>query len=254
MLRVMLLIVGLSGALAGCGLRDPLGEVPRLSETEAAALENSVALAERQAEQSGGLRGFWALFGGGDETTPEGEQESETETPAAQEPPPEAAKSPGFFARLFGGGGAAEASEEDLLPRACNLPRAERGRRIASRAGFTLYDSFPHSTAPRPFYVTGFRDGCARQITAALVMFGEAGVYQTGQLYARRGRRSDGFDRAYEDLKSRICRVGRGQACGAQQARFDRAVAMLTAYPRFESSPGGTNILLHDRKVVALSD
>lgn len=254
MLRVMLLIVGLSGALAGCGLRDPLGEVPRLSEAEAAALENSVALAERQAEQSGGLRGFWALFGGGNETAPEGEQKSAAEAPAAQQAAPEAAKSPGFFARLFGGGAAAT-SGEDLLPRACDLSRSQRGRRIASRAGFTLYDSFPHSTAPRPFYVTGFRDGCARQITAALVMFGEAGVYQTGQLYARRGRRSDGFDRAFESLKSRICRVGRGQACGgAQQARFDRAVAMLTAYPRFESSPGGTNILLHDRKVVALSE
>jgi hypothetical protein len=142
------------------------------------------------------------------------------------------------------------------LARVCNVRDRQLGTRIErypeNRNTFAIYDSQPDNTAPHTFYVTGFDDGCARQFTAALAMFGSAktheqlryGLPSKVQPYSK-------TDAAYEKLKSRICRVGRGKPCGSAMSRLARDTVFVSVYERFGSNPVWKTILLHDGKVVA---
>ena len=59
------------------------------------------------------------------------------------------------------------------LARACEVDRGALGMRIETADGYELYDSAPGTTAPRTHYITGFSDGCPRQVTGGLAMFGD---------------------------------------------------------------------------------
>ena len=59
------------------------------------------------------------------------------------------------------------------LARACEVDRSALGTRIETAEGYELYDSAPGQTAPRTHYITGFADGCPRQVTGGLAMFGD---------------------------------------------------------------------------------
>jgi len=52
------------------------------------------------------------------------------------------------------------------------------GKAPASDRGYTLYNSSPDTTGPRTFYITGFKDRCPRQFTAALALFGSPEVHE----------------------------------------------------------------------------
>lgn len=277
--------------LSGCGSRDPFAGVARMSQTPdmaqpadsedaAVAAALTANLVEPPEERTGGLgRLFGGLFGGGadrvqPEPTPASTAQAEDAPTAdtAAEAAPTATPQParaGFFGRLFGSSQRSQSAptgETNSTPSArpggkvplgqvakvCDLPSKDRGTRIGSVAGFTLYDTFPNSTAARPFYLTGFGDGCARQVTGALVMFGDPAIHET-HLYSARNPRYAEVDTAYEQIKSRVCRVGRGTPCGAKIDRMRRTVAFVTIYPQFETSGTWAELLLQSRKVQAIS-
>jgi len=59
-------------------------------------------------------------------------------------------------------------------------------------------------------------------------------------------------DAAFEAIKSRVCRVGRGQPCGDRIGALDRNTLFLTVYDRFGSSDRWVEVLLHDGAVAAI--
>ena len=142
-----------------------------------------------------------------------------------------------------------------ILARVCNVPNRQLGTRVdrypENRNTYALYDSQPGNTAPHTYFVTGFKDGCARQFTAALAVFGSPetheqlryGLPSKVQPYSQ-------TDAAYEKLKSRICRVGRGKPCGSSMSRLARDTVFVSVYERFGSNPIWKTILLHDGEVV----
>ncbi|MGJ8602849.1 MAG: hypothetical protein ACSHXH_01905 [Marivita sp.] len=141
------------------------------------------------------------------------------------------------------------------LARVCDVPVRELGQRVdrypESRSVYTLYDTEPGSTAPHTFYVTGFDDGCARQFTAAMALFGSPETHER----LRYGLPSkvqpySATDAAYEKVKATVCRVGRGAPCGSSMSRLARDTVFVSVYERFGSNPIWKTILLHDGAVV----
>lgn len=142
------------------------------------------------------------------------------------------------------------------LARVCGVPKRDMGKKVAqfpdARPKHRIYDSAPGATGPRTFYVTGFDDGCARQFTASLAMFGSVVMHE--QL--RYGLPSDvqpysDTDKAYEKLKSRVCNVPRKKPCGSKVSRMEKNTVFLSIYERFGSNSRWKNLLLHDGEVLA---
>jgi len=141
------------------------------------------------------------------------------------------------------------------VARVCSAKRQELGRRMARAPrtrGYTLYDSLPDAAGPRTWYVTGFSDGCPRQFTAALAVFGAPSMHE--QL--RYGLPADEYpysdtDKAYERIKSRICGVAKRKPCGAKLSSVERNTIFISTYERFGDNTRWADILLHDGEVVA---
>lgn len=141
------------------------------------------------------------------------------------------------------------------IARVCDVSKRQLGTRIARyperRSSYMIYDSQPGNTGLHSFYVTGFEDGCARQFTAALAMFGSPQTHE--QL--RYGLPSQvqpysATDAAYEKLKSKVCRVGQGKPCGSGMNRLARDTVFVSVYERFGSNPVWKTLLLHDGAVI----
>ena len=134
----------------------------------------------------------------------------------------------------------------------CGMNRREFGTKIAAASGYTIYDTIPNSTAPRPHYITGFNDGCARQFTAALVLMGDVGTHEVVR-YSR--TRVDlpysKTDNAYEQIKTSFCRAGFGEPCGSRLERLAKRTTFVTAYESFGAAPIWAEFLLHEGKVAA---
>ncbi len=141
------------------------------------------------------------------------------------------------------------------IVRVCDVPRGSYGKEIGRyperRPEYRLYDSKPSQTGLRTHYITGFKDGCARQFTAALALFGEPvlheqlryGLPSKVQPYSR-------TDEAYEKVKSRVCRVPKGKSCGARIDKLAKDTVFVSTYERFVGSASWANILLHAGEVV----
>ncbi len=273
---------GCCAALAACG--DPLRNFDRLSDVPATEASANVAQAPGEARAEGG--GLFARLlnrrtddptnaaveaalsdAMGDEAQPENAQPEATE--------PEAAPRRGLFGGIFGGGGGGgtlsgdapevgDVPEGAILPfgqiaRVCGLRESEMGRRISAGAGFEVYDTVPTATAPRPFYITGFSDNCARTFTGAVVIPGDIETHEFVRYQpSNESIRYTTVDNAYEALKASVCRVGRGQPCGARSDRLNRNTQFITVYNffggTFSSVPTEwTQILIHDGEVLAIS-
>ncbi|MGK7652006.1 hypothetical protein ACSQ76_06200 [Roseovarius sp. B08] len=267
-------------ALAGCGA--PEAEIGRLSEQdvpEDAGRMGAVPGPEAQDEAAGG--GFLArLLGGGNpsaEDAPQETAEADASTQTASLTPPEtygasreverAPRKRGLFGLLGGGGNTpAEGATSEVAPgtvlpygrvaRVCGMSDRQMGRRVETyperRGTYALYDSSPGSTALRTFYLTGFDDGCARQFSAAVAVL--AGAESHEQL--RYGLPAEVHpysttDKAYEDLKSRVCRVGRGKPCGNRIGRLENDTVFVSIYERFGSNAQWNTVLVHDGDVLA---
>lgn len=208
--------------------------------------------------------------------------EAAADAPAAATAPGTGRGGRGLFAGLLSGGGTDDETDDRnparapkpgdpdfeqvgpgvTLPygkvaRLCGVSAGKLGSEIARYPergrGYAIYDSAAGSTTPRSFYITGFDDGCARQFTAALAVFGAPDVYE--QIHygpARETQVTSETDAAYEQVKSRVCRVPRGQPCGDRVDRLARDTVFVSIYERFGSNPRWKNLLLHDGAVMAL--
>lgn len=145
------------------------------------------------------------------------------------------------------------------IARVCGLRSSERGRQISNAAGFAIYDTLPSARSPRPFYILGFDDGCARTFTGAVVVPGNIQTHEFVRYQPSNERiEYTQVDNAYEALKASVCRVGRGQPCTSRADRLNRNTQFITVYSFF----GGTfssvptewaQILIHDGQVLGVS-
>ena len=142
-----------------------------------------------------------------------------------------------------------------VVVRSCASRGRPLGRKVekADARGFALHDSDPRSEGTRTWYVTGFDDGCPRQLTAANALLGSASLYETLH-YGPGGENlpKGETDKAYARLKRKICGTGKGKPCGAKMAQMDKRTFFVTAYERFGNSSRWTQVLVHDGVVIAV--
>jgi len=264
-------VLALALALSAC-IGQPAAEAPPEDIATVAEAEGLTADPAPAAPR----RGLLALLRGGpaDPAAPVADAPEEVGVPAEAQTEGEAeagappARSGGGLLALFGGGrggasGAATVTPGAPLPFgevgiACGLSARQMGREVdrfprEGRAVWRLYDSDPASTGPRPQYITGFADNCARQVSAALVTFGAPGVHEAHRYSAAmKGEPWSQADTRYEAIKGRICGVGRGVPCPAGRAdRLERSVAFVSVYHRFGDSGRWLELLLHDGRLEA---
>lgn len=294
-MRQGILSIGMICALAACG--DPLRDVARLSDVNAQAATAAAApTAAQAAPVRGGLFGRLLnrapddpinaavsaalaeadvdITDSTEATVSEDADPAQVLALAVPEATTEPARERRGLAALFSrnpdrqaprtGPDTQDIGAGAVLPfgeiaRVCGLRNSQLGTRVDTGSGFDVYDTIPNSTAPRPFYITGFNDNCARTFTGAVVVTGDVETHEFVR-YRPSNERLDytTTDNAYEALKASVCRVGRGQPCGERLDRLDRNTHFITVYNFF----GGTfsavptrwaQILVHDGEVLAMS-
>ncbi len=270
--------------LVACG--DPMATMPRLSDADIPEDTTTLsAIPDGQRETAEGTGFFSRLFGG--YVNDERSEDTKTPPAAVEEPAPadkefppetygvtaELPESPGkpggILAALF-----APDRNDDTAPRiapgnsqnirlpygriasVCELSERSMGKKVAQyperRPRHKLYDSDPGNTVPHTFYLTGFADGCARQFTASLAVFGSVGMHEQLRygLPAEVQPYSD-TDRAYEKVKARVCGVPRRKPCGNKLGRLENDTVFLSIYENFGDNQRWSNLLLHGGKLMA---
>ena len=226
-----------------------------------------------EAQKRKGLLGLFKPAGAEEAQVRTASLSPEPATPrveALTEPAPEVSVEPKKRRGLFGnaaataprnGPDARDVEYGTVLPygevaRVCSARGRPMGRKIdkapARGRGYALFDSDPNSAAPRTFYVTGFNDGCPRQFTAALALMGAPTLHE--QL--RYGLPSEEYpysttDKAYEKVKSSVCRVGKRKPCGAKIGELEKNTVFISTYERFGNNARWADILIHDGAVLA---
>lgn len=222
-------MLALAACQAGFGSPPggPLDEVERLSEVEVVDAETPAIAGTAAPDGAALLGGLLSGLTAGTASAPRKGPDAADVPPATQQP-------------------------LGTISRTCGLPQSSLGTAIAKVSGYTLYDTVPNATAPRPHYVTGFSDGCARQFSAALATFGDVGTHELIR-YAQTRVSLDysATDQAYEAIKSRFCRVGFRQPCGNRIDALARRTTFLTAYPSFGGAGKWAEYLLSDGAVTA---
>lgn len=230
------------------------------------------------AAESPPRRGLAALFGKHKPPTASrsGADDAKLEPAALRQPEADAANPaapaarPGLFGRLKAGGATRprhgglalrDVAPGEVLPfgeiaRACHVKRPEMGEEVAKYpergAKYRVYDSAPGNLGLHNFYLTGFADGCPRQVSAALAVFGTAEMYEALRYgLPVKARSKKPTDKAYEKVKSRLCGVSRNQPCGKRITRLEKHTVFLSLYDRFEDARGWSNLLLSDGEVMA---
>ncbi|AKS45114.1 hypothetical protein SAMN05444287_0202 [Octadecabacter temperatus] len=289
-MRHILLGLVVATGLSACG--DPLRDVARLDDVVIADGAANVAETPAEARNNAGGGGLFRRMLNRQPDDPtnaaveaaladtanaeDGDEETLVQTSASSTiPEPQEAELPRRGLRgLFSGNGRAErprtgpdATDVDAgtvmpfgtIARVCGLGSNQLGTQIDGGGGFRIYDTIPQTTSPRPFYITGFDDNCARTFTGAVVVTGDIETHE----FVRYQGSNEGIDytttdNAYEALKASECRVGRGQPCGERTERLNRDTHFITVYNFF----GGTfssvptqwaQILVHDGEVLAMS-
>jgi len=225
-----------------------------------AEVESKPALSTDTASEPAERGGLFGLFQRDVASAPSAEA-----TPASlREPEPKAGGFLGLGTRKQAKAApetVSEISPGTVLPygkvaRICGLSPREMGKKIAQyperSPRHKIYDSNPGGVGPHSFFITGFSDGCARQVTASVAVFGSAGMHE--QL--RYGLPSEvqpysDTDKAYEKIKSKVCGVPRRKPCGAKVSRLERTTVFVSVYERFGSNPYWTNLLIHDGQLFA---
>lgn len=255
------------------GFLGLLGAAPEKSKPEQDVAEATaepsdaeVEVAVEERKPSRGLFGFLRNSDKAVEPAPTAEPVQLASLPADAEVATDAEPRRG----LFGAGRTRQKASTSSLPevpfgtvlpygdvaRVCNVKPRSLGKEIARYPergdGYRIYDSAPGNTQQHTFYVTGFDDGCARQFTAALAMFGSPALHEQLRygLPAKVQPYSD-TDQAYEKLKSKVCNVGRRKPCGDKIGRLERNTVFVSMYERYVGSPRWGNLLIHDGTVLA---
>lgn len=173
----------------------------------------------------------------------------------------------GLLSRGPSGGASAEAqavseiAPGEVLPygrvaRICGLSKEQMGKRIAAYPEqspvYVLFDSDPGNTGPHTFFLTGFDDGCARQFTASVAVFGTVEMHEQLRYGLPAELHPYGeTDKAYEELKSKLCGVPRGAPCGDKVVRLSKRTVFLSIYERYTENAQWSDLLLHDGDVLA---
>ena len=281
-MRKELCLMGLL-VLTACG--DPLAGVPRLAEVDleagdpaAQALPSEAEIAREgffgtdavlageglAAAEAPRRRGLLGVFRRARPVAAKAEGVPEDVLPAASA---EAApRKGGLLGRLVGvpkpvgasAEGLAEASYGEALPfgvlaRNCAARRQPLGRKVESASGgYMLYDTAPGGSGLRTFYITGFADGCPRQLTAAHVLLGAPSFYELLHYGPAGAHLAQGeTDAAYETVKGRVCGVGPGRPCGGAMKRLERSTFFVNAYPRADDNTAWSEMLIHEGSVLA---
>ncbi len=230
-------------ALTACG--DPLADFERLSDVPLAEDPTGAQIVTDEADTPPAL--FGGLFSRASADTAATESDSSTagdtsllvrSTADASDVPLGSALPFGQVASVCAAKGTKLGKEIDRFPK--------RG------SGYRLYDTNPTTTAPRTFYVTGFSDGCPRQFTAALAIFGAPSMHE--QL--RYGLPSDEYpysdtDKAYEGIKARMCGKPKGKPCGSRIKSVERNTVFISTYERFGDTARWSDMLVHNGAVLA---
>lgn len=244
--------------LAGCA-GDPLSDVPRYSDVpldQAAGQADALAPDTPRAPVTNERprRGLLGILGGRADRVTSGDDGPEL---AAASKPRRAGSAPRP--------GAVDYREVPLgtklpygeIARVCNAPKRKLGNKVEGYpdrgSRYILYDGQPGETSAHSFYLTGFKDNCARTFTAALVLFGSPESYEKIH-YGPSGESQplSESDKAYEKIKRRVCGVRKGKPCGSKMKKLSRSTVFLSVYERFGSNPRWKNILLHDGEVIAV--
>jgi len=119
--------------------------------------------------------------------------------------------------------------------------------------GYRLFDTKPSTTGPRTHYITGFKDGCARQFTASLALLGSPVLHeQLLSVGSSQGQHSTNADHAFQKIRAKVCRVGKGKACPEKRIdEMEKSMAFVTIYERFGGNAKWNEILLHNGVVAA---
>jgi len=237
-----------------------------------AAVEDATATATEIAVRSDRpATGLFGLFRGGQSDASQRNEDGGAVVQAAAPAPPRG------FAGLFGGRTNSaprdipragpdreDVAAGEILPfgqiaRVCGMTRSQFGTRIDDGGGFSVYDTNPNLTTPRPFYITGFNDNCARTFTGAVAVTGNIQTHEFVRYQSSNERINyTATDNAYEAIKASVCRVGRSQPCGSRSDRLNRNTYFLSVYSFFGGTFSAvptkwTQILLHDGEVLAAS-
>ncbi len=117
---------------------------------------------------------------------------------------------------------------------------------------YTLFDTQPGTTEPRTLYVTGFKDGCPRQFTAALAQFGSLRMHEAARYSPLNQSPYTATDTAYEIVKARVCEVPHGTPCpDGKVRRMDRKTVFLSVHQSFGESGEWVEMLIHDGELIA---
>lgn len=125
------------------------------------------------------------------------------------------------------------------VAKACGVRGKALGKVVEKGPGrWNLHDTAPGSTAPRVFYLTGFKDGCPRRLTGAVAMFGSVDLYELVH-YGPVGLSppASATDTAYARLRAKTCGQGACSARGIK--RLARSAVFVSVYP----SPGSAKRL-----------
>lgn len=135
----------------------------------------------------------------------------------------------------------------------CEAQKRDMGEPVAQfphdgSAAWQLFDTDPTSTAPRTQYITGFSDGCARQVTAAMILFGAPSLHEVHRYSKTRAEAPwSTADNRYEKIKASACGVGRAQPCPpAKLGTLEQDMAFVSVYKRFGDTAGWLELLLYD--------
>ncbi|MEQ6250058.1 hypothetical protein ABMC89_14285 [Sulfitobacter sp. HNIBRBA3233] len=275
-------------ALAGCG--DPLSGVDRLSDVDVDQTDPAASVLPDAAEiEREGFFGTAAAAGGAETADPQaaapaqagggflsglfGQRTAQTAEPAQvaalapeNNPADTAEDAPTGLAAIFGGGADAPRNGPDkldvaygtVLPfgeiaRVCDAKGRNLGQRVdvASRRGFTLYDSVPGIVAKRTYYLTGFDDGCPRQFTAANALIGTPSSYEQFRFGpAGANMPYAATDAAYDKIKARECGSRKAKPCGSKIGKLDKQTAFVSAYEFNEHNGRWKEFLVHNGEVV----
>lgn len=159
-----------------------------------------------------------------------------------------------------------EAASEDVpqgvvmpvgkVGRLCGVSERDLGKAVESyperSARYRLYDTVPGSAVARTMFVSGFADGCLRQFTGALAMFGSVELYEELR-YGPVGKTlpKGETDAAYEGVKAKVCGVATGKPCGRGLAKLERETVFVNVYQTLGDNSSWGTLLLHDGTVVA---
>lgn len=138
----------------------------------------------------------------------------------------------------------------------CEARKGDMGKRVdqfpgSGPATWQIYDTDPSSIAPRTQFITGFKDGCARQVTAALILFGSPSLHEVHRYSKSRSKVSwSKADNSYESVKSKVCGVGRKTPCpSGKVGQLEKHMAFVSVYKQFGDAKGWLELLLHDGKM-----